>query len=124
MWLLVTYVQTGLLYSPCTARKIKFSIKDFFSKCDKIRRKPRIWSHLLKKSLMEKLHFLYSYVFEISNLWPLRARFNLYTKVPNKRGGGVLISRGLEICVKYNKRGVWNIRGGRKRVNRVPFRLV
>ena len=32
---------------------MKFSIKDFFRKCDKIRRKLRIWSHLLKKSLME-----------------------------------------------------------------------
>ena len=36
-----------------TARKMKFSIKDFFSKYDQIRRKMRIWSHLLKKSLME-----------------------------------------------------------------------
>ena len=37
-----------------TAQKMKFFIfKDFFSKCDKIRRKLRIWSHLLKKSLME-----------------------------------------------------------------------
>ena len=32
---------------------MKFSNKDFFSKCDQIRRKLRIWSHLLKKSLME-----------------------------------------------------------------------
>ena len=32
---------------------MKFSIKDFFSKCDQIRRKLRIWSHLLMKSLME-----------------------------------------------------------------------
>ena len=32
---------------------MKFPIKDFFSKCDQIRRKLRIWSHLLKKSLME-----------------------------------------------------------------------
>ena len=30
------------------AQKMKFSIKDFFSKCDQIRRKLRIWSHLLK----------------------------------------------------------------------------
>ena len=36
-----------------TAQKMKFSIKDFFSKYDQIRRKMRIWSHLLKKSLME-----------------------------------------------------------------------
>ena len=38
-------------------QKMKFSIKDFFSKCDRIRRKLRIWSHLLKKSLMENLVF-------------------------------------------------------------------
>ena len=31
---------------------MKFSIKDFFRKCDHIRRKLGIWSHLLKKSLM------------------------------------------------------------------------
>ena len=36
-----------------TTQKMKFSIKDFFRKCDQIRRKLRIWSHLLKKSLME-----------------------------------------------------------------------
>ena len=36
-----------------TAQKMKFSIKDFFSKCDQIRRKLRIWSRLLKKSLLE-----------------------------------------------------------------------
>ena len=33
-----------------TAQKRKFSINDFFSKCDQIRRKLQIWSHLLKKS--------------------------------------------------------------------------
>ena len=32
---------------------MKFSIKDFFSKCDQIHSFLRIWSHLLKKSLME-----------------------------------------------------------------------
>ena len=36
---------------------MKFSIKDFFSKCDQIRRKLQIWSHLLNKSLMENLIF-------------------------------------------------------------------
>ena len=40
-----------------TAQKMKFSIKDFFSKFDQIRRKMRIWSHLLKKSLMENFIF-------------------------------------------------------------------
>ena len=38
-------------------KKMKFSIKDFFSKCDRIRRKLRIWSHLLKKCLMENFIF-------------------------------------------------------------------
>ena len=32
---------------------MKFSIMDFFSKCDQIRSFQLIWSHLLKKSLME-----------------------------------------------------------------------
>ena len=36
---------------------MKFFIKDYFSKCDQIRWKQRIWSHLLKKSLMENFIF-------------------------------------------------------------------
>ena len=46
-----------LTYTLFTAQKMKFSIKDFFSKCDQIRRKLRIWSHLLMKSLMENFIF-------------------------------------------------------------------
>ena len=38
-------------------QKIKFSIKDFFNKCEEILRKLRIWPHLLKKSLMENFSF-------------------------------------------------------------------
>ena len=34
-----------------------FSIKNFFSKCDQIRGFLRIWSHLLKKYLMENFIF-------------------------------------------------------------------
>ena len=42
------------IHTPCMhCRKMKFSIKDFFSKCDQIRSFLRIWSHLLKISLME-----------------------------------------------------------------------
>ena len=40
-----------------TAQKMKFSIKDFVSKCDKICSFLRIWSHLLKKSLLENCIF-------------------------------------------------------------------
>ena len=38
-------------------QKLKFSIKDFFSKCEQIHKKLRIWSYLLKKSLMENFIF-------------------------------------------------------------------
>ena len=43
--------------STYTAQKMEFSIKDFCSKCGQIRRKLRIWSRLLKKSLMENFIF-------------------------------------------------------------------
>ena len=38
-------------------QKLKFSIKGSFSKYDQMNRKLRIWSHLLKKSLMETFVF-------------------------------------------------------------------
>ena len=46
-----------------SAQNMKFSIKDFFSKCSQIRRKLRIWSHLLKKSFMENFIFCAVLVF-------------------------------------------------------------
>ena len=36
---------------------MKFSIKDFFSECEQIRSFLQIWSHLLKKFLMENFIF-------------------------------------------------------------------
>ena len=36
-----------------SAQKKKFSIKDFFSKCDEIRSFLRIWPHILNKSFMK-----------------------------------------------------------------------
>ena len=42
---------------------MKLLIKDFFSKCDQIRRSLAIWSHLLKKSLME--NFIFSAVYDL-----------------------------------------------------------
>ena len=64
-----SFVQPGLyweiltltkVWHASTARKMKFSIKDYFSKWDQIRSLLRIWSHLLKKSLMENFIFLCS----------------------------------------------------------------
>ena len=40
-----------------TMQNMTFSIKDFFSKCDQVRRILRIWSHLLKKFLIENFIF-------------------------------------------------------------------
>ena len=47
---------------PFTAQKMKFFIKDFFSKCNQSCRKLQIWSHLLEKSLMED--FIFCAVFQ------------------------------------------------------------
>ena len=46
-----------MIFRSYIAQTMKFSIKDLFSKCDQIRRKLRIWSHLLKKSLIENFIF-------------------------------------------------------------------
>ena len=61
-----------------TAQEMKFFIKDFFSKYDQIGRKMQIWAHLLKKSLMEKLHFL------CSDKDTVRGAFFLFSKVSGK----------------------------------------
>ena len=47
--------EKSMLVQSNTAQKMKFSIKDFFNKCDQICSFLRIWSNLLKKSLMENL---------------------------------------------------------------------
>ena len=44
---------TPMSYLLDIAQKRKFPFKDFFSKCDQNLRKLRIWSHLLKNSLIE-----------------------------------------------------------------------
>ena len=41
-----------------TAPKLKFSIRDFFSKCDQIHSFLWIWSHLLKKFSFENFIFM------------------------------------------------------------------
>ena len=60
--LLLTSVFIGAnSFVPSTAQIMKFSMKDLFSKCDQ---KLRIWSHLLKKSLME--NFIFSAVLQLA----------------------------------------------------------
>ena len=48
---------TAFLWSGGSAQKMKFSIKDFFRKCNQIRSFQQIWLHLLKKSLIENFIF-------------------------------------------------------------------
>ena len=86
--------------------KMKFSIKDFFSKCDQVRSFLRIWSHLLKKSLMETfilfvecgvkncliidaLHFKFYMAME--------ATFSFHFKTFNKKSDSTLLAN---ICWK------------------------
>ena len=68
---------------------MKFSIEDFFSKCDEIRRKLRIWSHLLKKSLME--NFIFCAVNLDLNLRKL-IQLSLMSFEYNENLGNVLVS--------------------------------
>ena len=51
-------IQKGTGEVTITAQKMISSIKDFSSKCDQIRSFLRIWSHLLKKALMETSLFV------------------------------------------------------------------
>ena len=51
------YTLDVYLSSEYTAQKMKFSVKDFFSKCDQIQSFLRNWFHLLKQSSMENFIF-------------------------------------------------------------------
>ena len=58
--------------NPLTTQEMQFSIKDFFGKCDQIRRKLKNFTEAI---LYEKLHFLCSdYFFVIHN--PKMAQWN------------------------------------------------
>ena len=69
-------------YIHCT---MKFSIKDFFSKCKQIRRFLRIWSHLLKKSLMENFIFsAVTLIFVYQTIEKVTILKNIYNTDANK----------------------------------------
>ena len=57
------------------AQKMKFPIKDLFSKCEHIRSFLRIWSYLLKKSLMK--NFIFCAVVNTTLDWSKRSRKNM-----------------------------------------------
>ena len=71
---LLTKFNLGSVWpSPNTTQKIKFCIKDFFSKSDQIGSSLWIWPHLLKKSLTENFIFCTVQVVfrQIWNEWTL-----------------------------------------------------
>ena len=51
------FIESVLWIAGYTAQKMKFFIKNFFSKCDQIRSKLRIWPPLFNKFLMENFSF-------------------------------------------------------------------
>ena len=94
---------------------MKFSIKDYLSKCDQIRSKLPIWSHLLKKSLMENLIFLCSEIEDNSKIQKIIQILSqdiqsmaLYSKVSNFINSGNLLcaleDSVLTITLPYNQR--------------------
>ena len=91
-------IQKLRYFCAITAQKMKFSIKDFFSKCDQSRSFLRIWSHLLKKSLM-KTSFLCSEMFNSVNIVSF-----FFDKKPNRfysRHGLLRIHGLLNMYFKY-----------------------
>ena len=78
--LIMLLFKSQIKYTESLLKKLKFSIKDFFCKCDQIRRKLRIWSHLLKKSLMD--NFIFCAVLVAWILFPINCFSTTYTLFP------------------------------------------
>ena len=82
----------GMSHNTNNAQKMKFSIKNFFSKWDQIRSFRWIWSHLLNKSVMENfifcavkyLHF-FCLVNLVLNICSLNLNYQKRIKNTNKR---------------------------------------
>ena len=69
--------QMSSIFSFLTVHNMTFSIKDFFSKCDQSLRKLRVWSLLLKKSLMENFIFCAVPLFMLSGMGCIRTLSNI-----------------------------------------------
>ena len=83
---------------------IAFSIEDFFSKCDQVRSFLWIWSHLLKRSLMENFIFCAVLVVTLWKcqycvIWTLKKVFTIASFGRNSRKMSVLFANGM----KYRK---------------------
>ena len=72
-------------------KKMKFSIKNFFSKCDQIHRFLPIWSHLLKKFIRIHWGLIFANVIRCSRLrvwlWDFNEFWNFLLYFKNPRSG-------------------------------------
>ena len=64
-----TVLNKSLFLRLYTAQKMKLSVKDCLSKSEQIRIFLRIWSHLLKKSLMENFIFCIVIILRLGKLY-------------------------------------------------------
>ena len=95
-------ISIKLLYT-FTVQKMRF--KDFFSKCDQIYSFLRIWSHLLKKSLMENITFCTVFI-EIAlqhGCSPVNLLHIFGTSFPKNNSGRLLLHSSL-LKVRFTTR--------------------
>ena len=93
-----------------TGQKLKFSIKDFFSKCDQIRSFLRIWSHLLKKSYLENFIFVQCNCKAVINIG-LGGCFRQGSQVADKKNtyqGGELLGESESSQMSLRQFNLWN----------------
>ena len=95
-WILHILLFETILIS--TTQKKKFTIKDFFSNCDQNRSFQRVWSHLLKKSLIENFifcaEFISNYVQTLRIGYIPKYHFSAMT-IPQTYGSRVIGTVGL-----------------------------
>ena len=90
-----------------TSQKMKFSIKGFCSNCDQIRGFLQIWSHLLKKSLMENFIFCAVVSFKMGGEWHMRLKifiasfFSSFFSVLIRSCYFLIVPRILMICLLF-----------------------
>ena len=95
---------------------LKFSIKDFFNKCDLIRGKRWIWSHLLKKSLTE--NFIYCAVTPTYFLHTKVLDINFNSKSKARKYQPWFISDKLSINIKKKQNTRFSINLFKKKTSR------
>ena len=84
---------------------MKFSLKDFLSKCDQIRSILRIWSDLLKKSLTENFIFCAEYLANLSRCWASSLSLIYHLKYLKAFKNAYILFLPYMFCMKYDQAG-------------------